>query len=342
MTSKRSKVAVLVALYACATLQFVRYYATATTFYLNLQAYLAGHERLPFQERVLPAVLIRLFYRSPLARYAAHNKGAFTSERAPLLIISLIAIVIAGIYVQRLYNSVSTTRALPFVVYPIFLFTMMWTYSIHLEANYSYPYDMLAVAFFSAGLYYIYKRSFVPLLLVVGLGTLNRETTLFLVPIFLLDSMSSTRPERVFMCFPSAPSTWVKAGLLFAAWLFVRLLLVHRYSANNASEDYVRIRENVGLLKPRLWPALLNICGYVLPLVVLFRKQIEPERYRRYLWVLPLWLIVMFCKGIIVETRVYGELCPYAALSAALIIENCAFKRTQADSRVLATTDQPL
>ena len=50
-----SRVGILV-LYACATLQFVRFYIVRCVFYLKLPAYLSGHERLPFQERVLPVL----------------------------------------------------------------------------------------------------------------------------------------------------------------------------------------------------------------------------------------------------------------------------------------------
>ncbi len=329
-------VVAFVLLYACATLQFIRYYVTYTSFYLRLPAYLAGQERLPFQERILPAILIRLFYRSPLWHYTtAHDKGAFTPERAPLFVISLLAIVVAGIYVQRLYSRLTRTRALSFLVYPVFLFAMMWTYSIHLEANFSYPYDMLAVAFFSAGLYYIYTRQFWPLLVVVAIGTFNRETTLLLIPVYILDAVSA-EPASEVAYGPgarqlAAKMPWVRTALLFAVWFAIKAFLAYKFAHNDSSENYVRLRENIGRLKPRLWPALLNVCGYILPLVVIFHRRIRPKRFRNYLWVLPLWFAIMFYTGVIVETRVYGELCPYVAVAAVLIMEH-RLASTEADT----------
>jgi hypothetical protein len=314
------------ALYACTTLQFIRFYVVSANFYLNLPAYLAGKERLPFQYRVLPALLIRALYAGHVLHATGmHTKGAFTAERAPLYLISLVSFSVAALLTQAIYATVSRTRALSYVVFPVFLYTMMWTYSIHVEANFSYPYDMLSVAFFAAGLFCIVQRRYWPLLAVIAVGTLNRETTLFLIGIYLLDAAGDHEPASF-----HAPGTrfnwrrisWWRTALLLAVWLGIKALLAHHYAANDRSEDYVRLRDNLGELKPRLWPALLNICGYMLPVVALFRRDIFPVRFRSYLWIFPVWFAVMFYAGVIVETRIYGELCPYVAVALALIMEN--------------------
>jgi hypothetical protein len=316
----------VIVLYACATLQFIRFYAVTTTFYLSLPAYLTGHERMPFQERVLPIVFMRLFYRALIVtHFSAHLHGAFTLDKAPFYIISLISIAIAGYFTQKLYELVSARSALRFFVYPIFLFGMMWTYSIHMEANYSYPYDMLSVAFFSAGLYYIYSRQFLPLVAVVTLGTFNRETTLFLIGIYVLDAASvefSDIADGLSSRFSLKQVKWQRVILLILIWVTIKLTLGHIFAQNSQAENYVRISENIGRLKPRLWPALLNICGYMLPAVVLLRQNIRPLRFRNYLWILPVWFAIMFYTGVILETRIYGELCPYVAIAVVLIIEH--------------------
>ena len=326
MSYKRLSQFAVPILYGCATLQFIRFYVLNTTFYLNLPAYLRGQERLPFQERVLPAVLMRLFYASPLLRLTSgHVKGAFTPERAPFFLLSLVSLLIAGVFVQRLYRSVTASGALWFLVYPVFLFAMMWTYAIHSEANFSYPYDMPAVAFFSAGLYSIYSRRYLLLLAVVVLGTFNRETTLFLIGIYLLDATASTDNKRASRGFaPSVLHTFplLRVSLLVVVWLAIKLTLAHVFALNDHAEDYVRLRENFASLQPRLWPALLNICGYLLPVVVLRNRELTDRRFRSYLWIVPFWFAVMFYKGVILETRIYGELCPYVAVALVLILEH--------------------
>ena len=318
----------MVILYACATLQFVRFYVVSATFYLNLPAYLAGKERLPFQYRVLPALAIRGLYRLHLLHATGmHTKGAFTAERAPLYLLSLVGMIAAGIFTQATYTAISRRRSLPYLVYPVLLFTMMWTYSIHVEANFSYPYDMLSVAFFAAGLFCIVRRSFPGLLAVLAVGTFNRETTLFLIGIFILDAASTSleQPTGTWTDrFSWRQVPWLKVVALALVWIGIKLLLARHYAGNDRSEDYVRLRYNLGELKPRLWPALLNTCGFMLPVVLLFRKALQPLRFRNYLWIIPVWFAAMFYAGVIVETRIYGELCPLVAVAITLIVEERA------------------
>ena len=316
----------MVLLYACMALQYVRFYTVSATFYLNLPAYLAGSERLPFQYRVLPAVLTKGLYGVHILHTTGmHSEGAFTAERGPLYILSLVGLVVAALFTQALYNVLTRTRSLQYLVFPVLLYTMMWTYSVHVEANFSYPYDFLSVAFFAAGVYFIVKRQFLPLLVVLTIGTFNRETTLFLIGIFVLDSASTglTAPTGDWRDrFSLKQIPWLKASLLLVAWLSIKLWLAHHYAGNDRSEDYVRLRYNLGELKPRLWPALLNTCGFMLPVVLLFHTDIKPLRYRNYLWIIPVWFAAMFYAGVIVETRIYGELCPYVTVALALILEN--------------------
>ena len=327
----------LVFLYGCATLQFVRYYCKTTDFYLNMSAYLSGHERLPFQERVFPIALLRPMFRSQwLMGHMAHSNGAFTPELGPFYLLSLVSVAIAGIYTQRLYNLVSARHSLSFLVYPIFLFATMWSYAIHSEADYSYPYDLPSVAFFAAGLYYIYRRSYAGLFLVVLIGTFNRETTLFLIALYGIDSASRAvmsprlasavrlperRPLRWLGRFDLKLVSWPRVAALGIVWLSIKLLLAHRFAANSNAENFLRIDYNLARLSPRLLPALLNICGYTIPLIVVFCRSLKPARFQNYLWILPVWFAIMFCSGVLVETRIYGELCPYAAVALVLIME---------------------
>ena len=325
MTKSHLKIAAIVILYLCATLQFIRFYTVSTVFYLNLPAYLSGHERLPFQERILPIFFLKLFYGSGfLGRFANHTKGAFTPERAGLFVISFVSLIVAGIFAQLLYKRLTRLGSLQFLVFPAFLFAAMWSYSIHVEANFSYPYDFLSLAFFTAGVYFIYTRQFLYLVIVMFLGTLNRETTLFLIGIYVLDAASTnlsspTGSIRDRFSFTAVP--WFRVTLLLFIWCSIKLTLAHIFAHNDASENYVRLGENVGRLTPRLWPALLNVCGFLLPAILLFSRSIYPLRFRNYLWILPVWFATAFYTGVIVETRIYGELCALTAIGLVLIAE---------------------
>lgn len=331
ISTPRSHRALIWLLYSFATLQFIRFYVVSTRFYLKMPAYLSGHERLPFQERILPVMLMWPINHSAIIMRAAAHHGldpATPSAASPGLVafylVSLIAFSIAGFYVVALYRALTSNNALAILVYPVFMVVALWTYVVHLDANYSYPYDMPSLAFFTAGLYYIYTRRFLPLLLVVFIGTLNRETTLFLIGIFLIDS--ATQPHSAASAalrerFSLSRVSWPRVAALAAAWLVVKLPLAYHFAHNNASESYIRIAENIHRLQPRLLPSLLNICGYLLPVVWVLRRRLHPTRFANYIYILPVWLAVMFVSGVILETRIYGELTAFTAVAVVLLLE---------------------
>ncbi len=324
-------------LYGCATLQFIRYYVVVTTFYLDMPRYLEGRERLPFQERVLPIFLMWPINHSAfLMRHLAHPKGGFddpsaaTSETLAFYIVSLVSFSIAAFLVNRLYRLLTITGTLSVLVFPSFLVLCLWTYVVHVDANFSYPYDFPSLAFFAGGLLAIFTRRYVPLLVIMFVGTMNRETTLFLIIIYVLDAISIMPPnvelrqgyisprER----FALRQMPWLRATFLLAIWLSVRLTIYHHFAHNDNSENYVRLRENLGRIRLRLFPTLFNICGYVLPIVFILRRQLRPLRFASYLYVLPFWIGVMFYTGVVLETRVYGELCSFTAIAVVLLLEN--------------------
>lgn len=338
------------ALYVCATLQFVRYYVVSTTFYLNMGKYLAGKERLPFQERILPIFLMWPINHSPfLIRHFTHPGAGFdapsasTPQTFAFYVVSLLSFSIAAFLVTRLYRAVTETGTLAALVFPTFMVLTLWTYVVHLDANFSYPYDFPSLAFFAGGLLAIYTRRFLPLVAIMVLGTMNRETTLFLVGIYIIDAASREIPEQVWQQrhgrlplrerFSLGQVSWLRAALLLAIWLAVKLPIAHHYRHNDNSENFVRLASNFGRLKPRLWPVLLDICGYVLPVVIVFRSHLRPRRFANYLYILPFWVAIMFYTGVILETRIYGELCSFTAVAAVLLLEDHVARRTRGSRR---------
>ncbi len=333
MIPRRPQVLFLWLLNALATLQFIRFYVIGTHFYLNLDAYLSGHERLPFQERILPIVLMWPIQHSAwlMAATAHHGstdpavQSAATPQTLGFYVVSLVSFIIAGIYVTRLYNAVTRSGLLRMLVYPAFLAVSLWTYVVHVDANYSYPYDISSLAFFTAGLYYIYTRRFWQLVVVMVLGTFNRETTLFLIGVYILDAASSEvadRTESFRSRFSLQHLSWARVAVLAAIWIVIKGFLAHTFAQNSHAEDYIRIEENLFRLKPRLLPAMLNICGYLLPIVWVMRSRLRPIRFANYIYIFPVWIAVMFVSGIILETRIYGELCSFATVSAVLLLED--------------------
>ena len=264
-----------------------------------------------------------MYHSQWIMSHLVHANGVFTAEQGPFYLLSLIALVVAGTYTQRLYSLLTDTRALSFLVYPVFLLSVIFTYAVRPEANYSYPYDFVSLAFFTAGLYYIYSRKFLGIVLVILIGTFNRETTLFLIGIYVLDA-SFQRNAPLRSRFLPASIPWLRLVMLSTIWVAIRVSLAHTFRHNDASEDFLRAVDNLHELKPRLLPALVNVCGFVMPCVVVSSRLLYPRRFASYLLILIPWFGIMFCSGILVETRIYGELCSYSAIAAVLIMERAA------------------
>ncbi len=306
--------------------QFVRCYVSFPYFYLRLPQYFSGTERLPFQLRVLPILILKPLGRNHLIqRISAARFGPLHNpDRLAFFLLSLVSFAILCYFLVKLYRVLSPSRRLEFLLFPTFFFILTWTYILHIEQNFSYPYDLPSLAFFTAGLYYIYLRRFLPLVVILAIGTFNRETTLFLIGIYMLDAASipSDRTAKWRARFDLSRISWTRVAYLAAIWLAIKLPLALIFRYNDRSEDYLRIHDNIiRLLKPFYWPAALNLGGYLLPFVLLFRRRILPQRFANYLYILGPWFLIIFCSGVILETRVYGELCGYLAVAVVLIFE---------------------
>jgi hypothetical protein len=310
--------------YILITLQVASFYVMATRPFLNYSTYLSGQERNPFQRRILPTLILGPLLHSPLILTAfARLKGVFMPvERGASFTLSLIAISLAGFFTLKLYDAVSPYRTFRFLVYPMFLYVTLWSYVILVQMNFFYPYDILSLAFFTAGLYFIYTKQFWALFVVILIGTFNRETTIFLVPIYLIDALmrpAGNVANPLLKRFLHAP--WARILTLFVTWAAVKLALHHAFALNDSTEDTLHIYDNAHFLLPKHWPSILNICGYLLPIVIIFQHKLTPRRFASYLLIFPLWFVVMYCKGIIQETRIYGELSGYTAVAVILLLE---------------------
>jgi len=312
--------------YLSAGYQFIRYYVSYPYFYLRLPQYFSGTERLPFQLRVLPIFILKPLRRSYLVQRisAARSGPLHNPDRLAFFLLSLVSFAVLCYFLVKLYRVLSLSRRLEFLLFPALFIILTWTYLLHIEQNFSYPYDLPSLAFFTAGLYYIYLRRFLPIVIILAVGTFNRETTLFLIGIYILDAASipSELTAKWRARFDLSRIPWVRVAYLAAIWLAIKVPLALIFRFNDRSEDFLRVHDNVvRLLKPFYWPAILDLGGYLLPFVLLFRSRILPPRFGNYLYILGPWFLIIFGTGVILETRVYGELSGYLAVAVVLIIE---------------------
>ncbi|MFT4112289.1 hypothetical protein [Silvibacterium sp.] len=327
------------AVYLLATIQFAWCYFWLTHPYINTALYEQGHERMPFQGRLLMMLPMRLSHTSVVLRAWGHlfrvSSFWFPRPVAPEVIlqaiINVICLLLAGYFTTRIYRASSRHGLLTPLVYPLFLVACAATYVMHTVQNFRFIYDLPSLAFFSAGLYLLYFRRpvgwFVGLFLV---ATINRETTLLLLPLFLINEAVELRPgangpirwRKLFA--PRSLAVVLPLSLFWIGWQY----LVRHHFAHNASEFYPRLNWNVkSLVLPQAWPQLLSASAYMLLFVIVMHRRITDARLRAWLWILPVWTLFMFVYGILVETRVFGELIPYTVCCSTLILEQILLAR---------------
>lgn len=319
---------VLIALYVLATVQFVWCYLWLTRPYVNTAMYEEGLERMPFQGRLLMMFPMRWAHSSTvlqaLSRPFALSHFWFPKPVQPEVlvqaVIDVVCVLLAGYFTTRLYTASSRDRLLTPLIYPLFLVTCAATYVLHTVQNFRFLYDLPSLAFFAAGMYLLYRRK--PVLWFAALfvlATINRETTLLLLPLFLITrGLDGGRLRLRRMLAWRNVLVVLPLAAFWGAWQ----LIIRAVFADNASEFYPRFDWNIkSLLVPLAWPQMLSACGYLLLLVLLAHRRLPDKMLRAWLWLVPVWLVFMFSYGILIETRVFGELIPFLVCASALILE---------------------
>jgi hypothetical protein len=277
------------------------------------------------------------------------------------LFIDIPCVLVAGWATLRIYQAASRRRLLEPFLYPFFLVLCVVTYSLHVVQNFRFVYDLPSLMFFSVGLYLIYfRKSTVLLVVLFAVATLNRETTLLLIPFFLLSACVDRTPPAAGEPGPTPidshpggakltihwrgavrAETAVPALLMLAYWAAWHLFVFHVFR-HNVSEYYPRLHWNWNYFTHvRYYPQLAGACGYLLPVLLLFRKRIPDPQLRLWVWVLPAWYAVMGVWGLLVETRIFGELLPYVACSAAILAEEALTSAVQRNSIITEPEEEP-
>lgn len=331
-----------ICLYLLATIQFIWCYLWQVRPYVSTIAYEQGTERMPFQGRLLMVPLMRWAHHqdwiAQISTLMHTNIYWFPRPMQPEVLVQAVVdfacVVTAGFVATKIYERASRWHLVTPLIYPIVLVLCVATYLLHTIQNFRFIYDLPSLAFFSIALWIIYFHK--PLWMFVALflvATLNRETTLLLLPLYAISEMVTERGALDWRRLRSAKLLAVILPLSLY-WLVSQIAVRHLF-AHNPSEFYPRIPQNFGfLMSPRAWPQMLGACCYLFPIVIIFRKHLRDAELRAWLWVLPVWFAFMFVYGILIETRIFGELIPYIACAAALIAEESIAARLQETVRL--------
>jgi hypothetical protein len=206
-------------------------------------------------------------------------------------------------------------------------FNLIVGYGIHLL-----PYDVLSLTVFVVSVWLILAKRYATLTLVVAIGTLNRETVIF-VPVFLAlytwfkhkyaEQKAEVSGRSWGLVLP-----YVAVQLLI--WLALRMWIEHHFRNNPLEASMptrwfgIRLLGNLrSLIKPPQWALLLSLFGFTLPLFVAkFNKISDRALSHAAAIVMGLWALAMLFVGVVIEIRIFSELTAFMMPCIALILWN--------------------
>jgi hypothetical protein len=332
----------LFSLLACA--EFSLRYTWRNMPFLDLERYSNGTEQMPYQGRVLMAWILHVtagnpYFADVLNRLASHLPIEMRSSYLlVLLVVNLVAIFVAVLAARFALEHLTGDKT--FAAWASLLLLYMSYFNLVVGYGvFMLPYDILSLAIFMLSVWAILKRRYWILTLLVALGALNRETSLFIPVFFGLYTWLSVRRDG---------SNWNEhlrrwssnfpyLGIQLVIWVAIRIWIHHRF-LHNASDDgafangllTMHLQKNlISVMKPMQWPLFLSLFGFTLPLFIAKFKLIGDRALAiSTAVVLVLWTCLMLLVGVVVEIRIFSELTAFVMPCVALIIWNKWIKPT--------------
>jgi hypothetical protein len=175
----------------------------------------------------------------------------------------------------------------------LLLYMAYFAVGLNYTLAYLEPYDVPSLFFFAVAVYALVADQVWLFSIAFLVGTLNRETTILLLP-FLL----AMRGRR---------SLWVAGVLLISWWGELHLIHQHFAGAHGGFAPHLgyNLRE---IVKPQMWPAIASVFGFLWPIFFFRFRDIEHRRLAHgTMAVLALWLAGMLLVANLNEVRVFTE-----------------------------------
>jgi hypothetical protein len=278
---------------------------------LNLQMYERGEANMPYQARYLMVPVLRwaegsvvMSRASKLLKHSSRGPAELTVQ-----LINAVSLMAMGFVTLRLRNHLSPICIFPWLAPWLLLWITLCTYVARDEMAIYYPYDFLSALVFAAGI--VFCIEYRPLLLILAIfaGSYNRETAVFLLPIFLLCNWHKCRWKTFF---------WAAIGL---ATFGVARIQIHGWTHHASSGLTIPWRINLLSLLPHHLPQLFSVGGF-LCIPMWTRRDLVCDALLRRIWLGVLPLIVSdLIFGWWDETRIFGELNVIFAVTAAIQLE---------------------
>ena len=316
-----------------ASLHFSLVYVLNTRPFLNLADFESGRERSPFQYRALTAWILGAADRHIAIPRAIERhlppRMSTTGDFALLAIVfvSMICAVYATRYsLKRLTGDEALSRWGALLVIFMSYFHYILDFGHPCCEPFQLPYDLPSMAFFAVALALMISDRIALLYVCFAVSCLNRESSLFLILIFILYESAASRDDSA----RTRTMRWIggHAAALLAIWLGVRVLMHHLYPAAAAAGIEVHgfeihVLDNVGyLLRPYYWASYLSMFGFSWIYLYAHWRRVSHAGIRRALWIGPIYLLAMYVVGVLSEIRIFGELISLFAIALVLLLRS--------------------
>lgn len=269
-----------------------------------LELLISGGAELPFAHRVLtPEIIGAVHQLTGVGIYTL----ASAIEVACLFLTVLLTCRLLALFIDNPVYAKAGGAAVLLALAPSFVL-------IEYQNNW-YAYDLPAVLLFTLGLFLIFTSRHWALLALLPIATLNRETAVFLIPIFFMVHWPDGLKRALGL-----------SAAMLAAWLTAKLLLAAFVPASGGQTLYFSVGVNLSELIDRPLDSLqvLSVFLFVwVPLALCFPRIPYDGLKRALLGSLP-FVAANFAAAIIHEVRVFGELAPLYWCAAALLFARLA------------------
>jgi hypothetical protein len=263
----------------------------------------AGVASTPYQYRVLVPWLVRALVTANVLPAAAQQPAfsVISATCAVLLVVVLRAFVLVFVK-ERVVASVAALSV--HAVLPMLSFSTPYT-----------PDDLPAVLLFTAGLGFVYRRAWGPLLVLFAVATLNRETSLLLTVVTIATTAGRV-PHRVAAAVATAQ---------ILIWTTIQLALWSRYAANpwlgyGVYEPPLLVNATaIALLSNKALIALSTWMG-VSVLAFGWQRAIADPFLKRAVMTIPVFAIATCLTALVRELRVYGEVAPLLVTAGWVVL----------------------
>jgi hypothetical protein len=276
--------------------------------FLDLEKFISGSEKFPFQYRILTApiyaVLSRAFANVDFGRVLPHLPDYLASAEA----LSYFAITWASFFIALLlFRRIAAelfAGSAAIAAYFLFLALSYLWFILNPSLSFVLPYDLPALAFCEASLFCVLRGRWNLLSAVFIFATLNRETSYLIVLFLLVRGYLGDEKSHAFFV----------AAILGALWLVLKLALILWFwpASGGLIIAGLRIGYNLAILaKPWQWPTLWPL---LLPVAVsVWACRIAAAR--PWSMTATIGFLSLFCVANITELRAYGDLIPFVVLA---------------------------